>query len=292
MAAPLQALNAKVSNILGCAANILDFYHVQSDSKKETEDPRRNARLLKSMQMNMQQMPASESAEERLAKFRRLQANERKKEQSLKLGRHQHPRPLIGRSKKLSKLSAQIKAKSEASESIARASSNPVGPSAESGDKVAPLRLPPSFALTKDSSATSDGGSATSASTGRSKGIALLKSLMSKRGTVSVAAAFTGKSLPLPAKAKISKAIKRNKSNFKMRLSKQQQQQNAANANQGPPTLVNFFKRGQQRGNKKDNESRAPIKYETFTDKDRAAAVLLGDADIKTTLEKQLKSGT
>ena len=63
------------------------------------------------------------------------------------------------------------------------------------------------------------------------------------------------------------------------------------------PTLVNFFKRSNrssQRGNKDGSgaaDSRQPVKFETFTDKDRAAAVLLGDADIKTTLEKQLKSG-
>ena len=66
------------------------------------------------------------------------------------------------------------------------------------------------------------------------------------------------------------------------------------------PTLVNFFKRSNrssQRSNNKDggngaagNDPRQPVKFETFTDKDRAAAVLLGDADIKTTLEKQLKS--
>lgn len=31
-------------------------------------------------------------------------------------------------------------------------------------------------------------------------------------------------------------------------------------------------------------------KLEQYTDKDRAAAVLLGDTDIKTTLEKQMKS--
>ena len=236
------------------------------------------------MRMNEKHMPAvsNETAEERLAKFRRQQANDRKREQ---LGSH-HKRPVLGRSKKLIRIKNKLEAtKNENLEP-------PPAAATEAADKIVPLRLPFGFMSSAKDSST-DAGSTTSAtaSTGRSKGIALLKSLMANsKGTAAAAAAFTGKKLPLPAKAKISKAIRRNKQNFKMRLSKQQQREQQ-NASQGPPTLVNFFKRGQQRASKSKDESRQPIKYETFTDKDRAAAVLLGDADIKTTLEKQLKSG-
>ena len=56
MAAPLQALNQKVNNILGCASNILDFYHMRPDIKKEP-DPLRAARLLKSKKMNEKKPP-------------------------------------------------------------------------------------------------------------------------------------------------------------------------------------------------------------------------------------------
>jgi hypothetical protein len=151
------------------------------------------------------------------------------------------------------------------------------------------------------SSAVSSQSSGTNSGPDRQKGIPLLKSMMSKQKTktavaVVAAAAFTPKP-PSITKNRINKVLKMAKTAGMVARRKpinnsgshNQSTQNNQSNNQGPPTLVNFFKRSNRTTNA---DSRIPIKYETFTDKDRAAAVLLGDADIKTTLEKQLKSGT
>lgn len=262
MAAPLQALNQKVNNILGCAANILDFYHLRPANSKKDMDPRRNERLVKSVAMNKQRLSAMtcQSAQERLARFRRQRAKELRLHSSNTAA---HP-SIPSQARRLSgRISALKNGTLNTNKLTVKGSANTVGLEA---------CLQPS---------TSVSGSVTPI---KKKGFALLKTLLSNRGTVAVAEAFTGRSLPLPAKVKMSKAIKRNKQVFKMRQSKAQQASNTASANTGPPTLVNFFKRGMQtRSSKKEND-RTPIKYETFTDKDRAAAVLLGESDIKMTL--------
>jgi hypothetical protein len=167
------------------------------------------------------------------------------------------------------------------------------------------LSIPAGGSALSVSSAVSSQSSGTNSGKDREKGIPLLKSMMAKPKAktavaMAAAAAFTpsaAKPQSFMAKNRINKVLKMAKTAGLVARRKpinntgghNQSTQNNQSNNQGPPTLVNFFKRSNRTTNA---DSRIPIKYETFTDKDRAAAVLLGDADIKTTLEKQLKSGT
>ncbi|XP_057371231.2 uncharacterized protein LOC130692170 [Daphnia carinata] len=354
MAAPLQALNSKVNNILGCASNILDFYHLRPDIKKEP-DQRRQHRLLKSMKMNeaAKKIEKEDTAQSRLIKFRRKagQGNPADKLKDVKHVMKSASQPMApapaagllakkqegtqkpakaGKGNAKEKVAAPKTAKpiqEPANEKKAKTQDDKRKPKADRETSKSNTKLPMlSASMTATQKAldsmslhpgtnnktalgnlavTAGGGSCVSLNSAVSshssgadsqlKGVPLLKSMMQKqkaKTAVVAAVAFSGKSSTSSmTKFRIKKVMKMAKTaglvaRRKPINSNSQSTQNNAN-NQGPPTLVNFFKRSNRTNNA---DSRIPIKYETFTDKDRAAAVLLGDADIKTTLEKQLKS--
>lgn len=351
MAAPLQALNTKVNNILGCASNILDFYHQRPDIKKEP-DQRRQGRLIKSMKMNeATEEETEETAQSRLIKFRKKagQGNPGDKVRETKLISKPAIQPIVSaptdgsfakkqliNTKKLLASKSNNKEKTISKVATIKPTPEPVieqikqehnkteqiDKEISKGNVKLPM-LSTTMTITQKTfhalmtskgnktvlgnlSVTAGGGSSislnsavSSQSSGtQAKGVGSLKSMMDKKNTktaVVAAAAFSGKSPSSSmTKFKMKKALKVAKTAGMVARRKptntgshNQSTQNNTN-NQGPPTLVNFFKRSNRANN---TDSRIPIKYETFTDKDRAAAVLLGDADIKTTLEKQLKSG-
>lgn len=286
MAAPLQALNQKVNNLLGCASNILDFYNLRPDLKKE-QDPQRQARLLKSKKMN-EKKSDEQTSQSRLLKFRKntvtnLIPLEKIKDAVTPVNKREYPLQIIKQQQIIQHSPMTNQKRSIKKRQVEKPSKLPAlqqhPPGKELISKISNLSVPTV-------------ASSTSTSSTKSKGIAILKSMMANRTSAAAASAFTGKALPLPAKVRMNKVLKMTKQHRPMRSRSSQNKSNQSapitNSNQGPPTLVNFFKRA----NRSNADTRAPIKYETFTDKDRAAAVLLGDADIKTTLEKQLKSGT
>lgn len=261
---PLHALNHRVSNILSSAANILDFYQLRPDLKKDV-DPLRRARLDKSKWMNSQKVDVG-AALAKLEKLKSLPVGPSDKEKELTAPVAKLP-PLV--LPNLPPLMSQKKLPAH-------------------GRVHGMLKRAPVEAKRGPEEAKKEEHKSTGPGRGKNKGIALLKSLIANRTPAVAAAAFVGKkTLPLPAKARMSKVL-RIRRQFGRPSTRSKGQGNAssqANQNAGPPTLVNFFKRS------KPSDRSLPIKYETYTDKDRAAAVLLGDADIKTTLEKQLKSG-
>jgi hypothetical protein len=371
MVAPLQALNNKVNNILGCASNILDFYHTRPDIKKEPDHGRQH-RLLKSTKMNeandSSKSERDETAQSRLIKFRKKagQGNQIDKLKELKgklVKPARSPQPVVPAAETIKKSvqpAKQEKPKQQKGSQKEKTGSKmgpakqPAKPSDESGKKpeqsvktdksdnkdgskpnsstklpklaketaaanafgnllmkkeqkttFGNLSIPAGGSALSVSSAVSSQSSGTNSGKDREKGIPLLKSMMAKPKAktavaMAAAAAFTpsaAKPQSFMAKNRINKVLKMAKTAGLVARRKpinntgghNQSTQNNQSNNQGPPTLVNFFKRSNRTTNA---DSRIPIKYETFTDKDRAAAVLLGDADIKTTLEKQLKSGT
>ncbi len=326
MAAPLQALNQKVNNILGCASNILDFYQLRPDIKKEP-DPLRAARLLKSKKMN--QKPPEVKMQ------KKIQSLGKKVKESKPADKGKKPTVEIKKETKKEAVKKEVKPKKKTNPTLQFVKKHQIGkpqedkskkneitkPKVPSKDEKPVPKLeapepppsvrkwPPTLGTTTNPVSSSNlsvpgnqgstgPGSTTSSTTSKvnkekkgkkmkSKGIAILKSMMANRTPTVAAAAFVGKPIPLTAKVKINKVMKFTQMG-RTAINKGKSMANNANRdNQGPPTLVNFFKRT----NRSNPDSRVPIKYETFTDKDRAAAVLLGDADIKTTLEKQLKSG-
>ncbi|XP_032778290.2 uncharacterized protein LOC116917044 [Daphnia magna] len=360
MATPLQALNTKVNNILGCASNILDFYQLRPDIKKEPDQHRQN-RLLKSMKMNEAAKAddkKEETAQSRLIKFRKKAGQQADNQRDAKLvvksaghqpvaraapaetskrnqkqqanaqkaaskadGREKVVAPQTGKATQEPEVDEQ-RTKQEKSQRHQKASDKDVSKS----DTKLPM-LPPSMTATQKAfnslslkmskhkktappgnlSVTAGGGSCVSLNSAvsshssgtnpQTKAMPLLKSMMEKqkaKTTIVAAVAFSAKSSTSSmTKFKIKKVMKMAKTAGLVARRKpintsSHNQSTPNNASgQGPPTLVNFFKRSNRTNNA---DSRVPIKYETFTDKDRAAAVLLGDADIKTTLEKQLKS--
>ncbi|KAI9563968.1 hypothetical protein GHT06_007706 [Daphnia sinensis] len=353
MAAPLQALNTKVNNLLGCASNILDFYHLRPDIKKEP-DQRRQNRLLKSMKMNETSKPdKEETAQSRLMKFRKkagqgnpadklketkhvtksavasapaekLAAKKQqgtKKPASKENNKEKVAVPKMRTSKASQEPANEKNAKQEdkktdkdketsksnntklptlpasmtaAQKAFGNMSLNP----ASKNDKTAQGNLTVTAGggscISLNSAVSSHSSGANSQTKG---GTPLLKSMLEKqkaKTAVVAAVAFSGKSSTSSmTKFRIKKVMKMAKTaglvarRKPINTSSHNQSTQNNTSNQGPPTLVNFFKRSNRTNNA---DSRIPIKYETFTDKDRAAAVLLGDADIKTTLEKQLKS--
>lgn len=374
MVAPLQALNNKVNNILGCASNILDFYHTRPDIKKEPDHGRQH-RLLKSTKMNeandSSKSERDETAQSRLIKFRKKagQGNQTDKLKELKgklVKPAKSPQPVVPAAETVKKSVQPAKqekpkqqtgkgGQKEKTGSKMLPAKQPAKPGDESGKKpeqsdkktdksdnkdgskpnsrtklpilaketaaanafgnllmkkeqkttFGNLSIPAGGSALSVSSAVSSQSSGTNSGKDREKGIPLLKSMMAKPKAktavaMAAAAAFTpsaAKPQSFMAKNRINKVLKMAKTAGLVTRRKpinntgghNQSTQNNQSNNQGPPTLVNFFKRSNRTTNA---DSRIPIKYETFTDKDRAAAVLLGDADIKTTLEKQLKSGT
>lgn len=376
MAAPLQVLNTKVNNILGCASNILDFYHTRADIKKEP-DHRRQIRLLQSTKMNEanEAVKTEDTAQLRLINFRKkagqANATEKMKEFKGKLGKPaKSARPAVvppaetikkpvqqpvkqeqqnakpkqqqtggkGNQKEKktnSKMSPTNKQPTKSNDKSTKSPelNKPADNKSDEPPKISTTKLPilpkvtaaanifgdlsmlkkenkPIFgnlsipaggSAISISSAVSSQSSGTNSGKDKEKGIQILKSMMSKQknktAVAVVAATAFGPKSPSRTKLRINKVLKMAKTAgmvarrkpINTNSSHNQSMQNNSNNNQGPPTLVNFFKRSNRTTN---TDSRIPIKYETFTDKDRAAAVLLGDADIKTTLEKQLKSGT
>ena len=330
MAAPLQALNQKVNNILGCASNILDFYHMRPDIKKEP-DPLRAARLLKSKKMNEKKPPEVKLQKRIVQKVTKKPFGNQKSAPKVV----ETKKETTAKKEIKKEVIKEVKPQKFKNPTLAQVKKFQIGKEEETGKKKKETIKPNPWTSKTASDATkatgSDGkpmlkfeapggktdspvsgtaqpvskdtlsvpgqvsapGSVTG-STGppkkkgrkpKSKGIAILKSMMANRTPLVAATALSGKVIPLQTKVKINKVLKLTQMGRKAVNSKANQNQNRDN--QGPPTLVNFFKRT----NRSNADSRVPIKYETFTDKDRAAAVLLGDADIKTTLEKQLKSG-
>ena len=379
MAAPLQVLNNKVNNILGCASNILDFYHKRPDIKKEP-DHRRQIRLLQSTKMNEanEAVKTEDTAQLRLINFRKkagqANATEKMKEFKGKLVKpaksakpavvppaetikkpvqqpvkqeqqnakpkqqqtggkgNQKEKKTISPSSKMgptNKQATKSNDKSTKSPELNKPADNksdeppeisttklPILPKVTAAANIfgdlsmlkkenkpifGNLSIPAGGSAISISSAVSSQSSGTNSGKDKEKGIQILKSMMSKQKTKTavavVAATAFGPKSPSRTKLRINKVLKMAKTAgmvarrkpINTNSSHNQSMQNNSNNNQGPPTLVNFFKRSNRTTN---TDSRIPIKYETFTDKDRAAAVLLGDADIKTTLEKQLKSGT
>ena len=291
MAAPLQALNAKVRNILGCTNNILDFYGKHPDA-----DPNRSriraARITQSMKMNRRQIepvvpvakiirPASKATPKRIK--RPPEATAKKTQSAKKTEKPPIPAPVppvppvplvppippVPPVKKSSWFGVRSVVKDPAPEAPV-----PETPAPEASAPEAPAPE----AAGSEPSAPPDATTVTNQIKVKWKTLAS----SSLGGTKEPAKIAT------PWKAvKVTKMRKAG----------------AGNSGGGGAaliidpmvsTLVQTLMRQRSDRTKKNRigvNDFVPLgKLEQYTDKDRAAAVLLGDTDIKTTLEKQMKS--
>lgn len=297
MVAPLQVLNAKVRNILGCTNNILDFYGKHPDA-----DPNRNriraARITQSMKMNRKKI------EPVVAVPRAIRTVSRPRAKGLS-------RPPVASTKdgKSGKkpLQSLLKVKSSPNPS---ATSTPGVPTPSASEFVAPApnaseseatvsEVPASEAPASEGPMPEDPVSEDPASEAQPTDATTIANLIKVKWKT-----LASSTIKAP-KETFNEPTKSNTPWKSVKMPKTRKSGGGNNAigvggvgmiDPVVSTLVQTLMRQRNNQSKRNRTGVVgniflPVsKLEQYTDKDRAAAVLLGDTDIKTTLEKQMKS--
>ena len=277
MAAPLQALNQKVRNILGCTNNILDFYGKHCDADVSRDRIRVN-RLAKSVKMNRKTIAVAAVAVETDVAA-----------------------APSGTSSALRPLPVAIKGKGRTPPHSKPATKKPHPPKKASAPKNGSTKKPSKPSEPSESSEPSKVVEAIQiAPTAATDAIAADGTNLIKIKWKALANVGGVKETETAKLATPWKAVKVPKMPIVMKSVTKGGGGGGGGGSGGGgsqslidpvvSSLVQTLMR--QRGDRtKKNRDYMPVcKLEQYTDKDRAAAVLLGDTDIKTTLEKQLKS--
>ena len=307
MVAPLQMLNAKVRNILGCTTNILDFYGKQPDA-----DPNRNriraTRITQSVKMNRKNIEPAVQAPKIIHTRSKKEAKRIQRPPSATTNqRKSTKKPTKPQLYPTPQSVPSVPSKPEAPKPEAPKPEAPKPETTKPAQAVHQVAAIAPHAMAPEDSAPGDsapGDSAPSASVPITPAVANLikvkwKALASSGVKVAKQSVSEPAKLATPWKTvKVPRMRKSGGANsgggggggttidpvvssLVQTLIRQRNDRSKRNRNNG----------GAGGGGGGGGNGFIPLcKLEQYTDKDRAAAVLLGDTDIKTTLEKQMKS--